>query len=62
MDWTIGPLDHFFGPFFGPFFRPFYQGEADDEHLARGGMQSISTQGGVVGRPLLRRKGWRTNH
>ena len=20
MDWTIGPLDYFFGPFFRPFF------------------------------------------
>lgn len=58
MDWTIGPLDYwiifelFFGPFldqsFGPiFFWTIYRGEVDHKYLGTGGMQPISTQGGV---------------
>ena len=50
MDWTI-----FWTLFFGG-------GKADHRHLGVGGMQSINIQGGMVGRLLLLREGWRTNY
>ena len=55
MDWTIGPLDYFFGPFCGPFFYfTFFN------HFI-GGSKATSTQVGVVGRLLLMREGRRSN-
>ena len=47
----------------GLFFRTILSrgGGADHYHLGRGGMQSISTQGGIIGRLLLLWEGRRTN-
>ena len=50
----------FFLSFFGPFFGPFYRGGGGKAHhyfSGRGGMKSISTEGGVGGRVLLLREG-----
>ena len=47
IDWTD----------FGPFFGPFYEGRSTLSVLREGGMQSISTEGGVGGRVLLLREG-----
>ena len=49
MDWTIfwtNFLDHLLNHFFEPFCRG---GEAQHRHSGRGGMQYISTEGGVGG-------------
>ena len=78
MDWTIGPLDHWtLGPldyfldsfwghfsdhFLDHFFGTILSGEADHKYLGRGGMQLISTQGGVVGGLLLLREESSTNY
>ena len=62
--WINGPLIHctFLGPFWGlfwnNFFGPLYWGMTYQWYLGRGGIQSINTQGGVVGRLLLLREGW----
>ena len=65
MDWTIGPLDYFFGPFFRPFFffalffGPFYRGEADHLYLGEGWdvIYQYSGRGGRQDILLLRKEG-----
>ena len=66
--WTIfldNFLDHYFGPFLDHFFGPFYRGGCTLlvlREAGKGGIQSISTKGGVRARLLLLRKGWKTNY
>lgn len=64
MDWNIGHLDYFVDHFFELFFLVhfldhFIGGEEDHQKSGRGWMQFNSTLGGVGGRLLLLREGWK---